>query len=65
MIDYTIVICAENDNELLWSIKPGAVYDKNWKGHDRSIMSMMKIRQDNDVTDRIGAVYIENETELS
>ena len=26
---------------------------------------MMKIRQDNDVTDPTGAVYVENNTELS
>ena len=27
--------------------------------------SLMKTRQDNDVTDHIGEVYIENDTELS
>lgn len=29
-----------------------------------SIMSVMKIRQDNDMTDRIGAFYIKNDTKL-
>ena len=36
----------------------------NYHGQSDKVWFIMKMRYDNDVTNRIGAVYTENETEL-
>ena len=51
MIDNTYAIYAKNKTKLLWLIVLGK--------------SVMKTRQDNDVTHRIGLVYVEKDTEHS
>ena len=51
MIDNTYAIYAKNKTKLLWLIVLGK--------------SVMKTRQDNDVTHRISLVYVEKDTEHS
>ena len=51
LIDHIGAFYTKNDNELLWSTRPGAICDEN--------------QEDNSMTDHIGAVYVKNDTELS
>ena len=51
MTEYTCVVYIENDIELLWPT------NKVWY--------VIKTKQDNDVTKRIGAIYVKNDIELS
>ena len=37
----------------------------SYRDQSNQVQFVMKIRLNNDVTNRIGAIYVENETELS
>ena len=68
MIDHTGAVYAKIRTELLWPIiqvwSPQTII-LNCEDQLNSVHYMMKTRQNNNVTDHTGSLYIENKIELS